>query len=212
MPKRLIQQSSNRTQASASDARLKMAGWFCDQLYGDRAGLVGAMIGRNPRAHGGSYKLDVSWEYHEWPESRGALSRRLVQLGEEADVYVGVLLRSRPDNHKEFTLPGRHCWADLDRPPSPEGHELLSALMSCEGCFSVSSGTRGGRHIYLGLDAAAAPSDLERFNERLARAVGADSGFACNKVLRVPGTFNYKPTVAKRPAAPAPVVVEGRDV
>ena len=62
-----------------------------------------------------------------------------------------------------------------------------------------------GRHVYLHLQETLEPAEIERWNQRLALALGADAKWDAAAVLRLPGTFNHKEACPRRrPRCPSP--------
>lgn len=191
------------------EQRYEMAHWFCERLWGEQEGLVAVMIGVNGYLQGRQYKFtSIRWRFLPWPTVRDKIPSKIVRLGERHDVYVGVLLRRKKDNLEHNAMPGRFCWADLDGPLVDDRRSVFDTLMADSESFSVMSGTRGGRHVYVALADSPEPQTLKSYNHRLARGLGADSGHALNKVLRVPGTFNHKTTARNPSADPVAVLLE----
>ena len=135
-----------------------------------------------------SIKEGKSWEDHflksipealefvdEWRNVKGV------------DLYFCPTTLSQPRRIKENVLPSVWLWQDLDE-ADPRELEHLKPTVTWE-----SSPKR-----YQGLwklDERQDTETLERLNKGLAKIVGADQGsWILTKVLRVPGTINYKYT------------------
>jgi hypothetical protein len=102
------------------------------------------------------------------------------------DLYFAPTLFSEPRRQKQFALPGKWLYADLDEvvPDSIAGHlRPTIAWETSEGRFQC---------MWL-LERPLRPEQLEVVNQKLTYFVGADKGgWSCTKVLRVPGSFNNK--------------------
>ena len=110
--------------------------------------------------------------------------------------YFGVAVRYRRGGTKDdcSLLPALYC--DLDMPHA-EARRRLDAFPLAPTLI-INSG--GGLHAYWKLKEAYDLRDLdqravaERYLRRLARGLACDPAVAeCARVLRVPGSFNYKP-------------------
>lgn len=141
------------------------------------------------------------------PGDSGTMSRTFVPDAEQAaelavsyattyDVYVGVATRSGEDGTKAGVCRTRALWADLD---AKDGHTRQSRLkqlldLPCHPSMLVWTG--GGWHAYwLLVRPAEIPEELD-YTELVMRriAVGLDSDpvHDRSRIMRVPGTFNYK--------------------
>lgn len=107
--------------------------------------------------------------------------------------YFGVLPKSRPSARAEAATQAYCIWADLDAKLSGSEDAALAALSRFALPASAVVYTGGGYHAYWFLSSTirhhARVSDLVR---RLARLIGADSTADVARILRVPGTYNYK--------------------
>jgi hypothetical protein len=96
------------------------------------------------------------------------------------------------DPERQNALPGRFAWADVDWPWTPERQAAWEEVRTvAPGSMLVDSGR--GRHCYVPLGAPHPPAELEVWNRRLGALLGADSKWAENSLLRLPGTLNFKP-------------------
>lgn len=174
---------------------------FLDTLFGQRHGYVVAAIGRNPyRDANGKYR-HRHWEdhkYYQWPAD---LDRMLNELGPViGDTYFCPALRASMNRDKNGALPPTTCWVDLD--------ELATdpALLSTLQPLTAHSGSENHQHVYIPLTREIDLVTHGRINKRLADLLGGDVKWADNSLLRLPGTWNYKPTVPLNGSAPRPRV------
>ncbi|MBA3376656.1 MAG: hypothetical protein H0U00_12755, partial [Actinobacteria bacterium] len=175
----------------ADRGELEQAAAWVDALWGDREGHAHFCFGVGGYFNdAGKYQFE---RWHErsgrWPDDRERFLEEAMERAATDDVYVAPYLRSNASRKKGSALPSRWLYADADEPLgsilSPSGVALLGP-----GGLLVDSGR--GRHPYLHLPEELEPDVLERLNRHLARALGADAGWAENKVLRLPGTWNHK--------------------
>lgn len=101
------------------------------------------------------------------------------------DLYFSVLTFDGA-RRKENALPNMWLWADLDEASPFEIDDLIKPTIAWE--------TSKGRYQALWqLDSVIKAEELERANQLLTYRVGADKGgWSRTKVLRVPGSMNYK--------------------
>lgn len=141
-------------------------------------------------AETGRYEFD---HWHErsgrWPDDQERFLAEAIAKSSECDVYVAPYLRASPSRKKGNALPSRWLYADVDE-QDPHLEDVLRQLIGPGGLL-VDSGQ--GRHPYSRLPESLEPVELEQWNMRFARRLGADAGWAENKLLRLPGTFNHKP-------------------
>jgi hypothetical protein len=112
-----------------------------------------------------------------------------IRVSEKADVYVGVLPRTRHEGGKDALLPGGHwMWAECDT----EAAVNRALNMPLPPQFVVQS-SPGKAHCYWALFGVTRWEHIEVGNRRLAWHIGADLR-ACDaaRILRVAGTKNYK--------------------
>lgn len=186
---------------------------YFDVVLGDREGIVCVAFGRKPfRNERDTYEHGEWTELtYAWPAQRDRFAievAREVDFDEPVDIYVNPAIRQRnaKGRRKGDAIPPMVLWSDLDGEPADA--ELYAELVA-GGSLVVSSGSDGHRHPYFPL---AHPIDLgtfNRLNEALADRLGGDAKWADNSLLRMPGTFNWKPTVpAAGQLAGRPVAVE----
>jgi hypothetical protein len=170
----------------------EQAARWVDLVWRDRAGyfFFAFGVGGHFDAHG-KYAFE-RWQerYGRWPDDRDRFLTEALERADRDDVYVAPYLRSNASRKKGNALPSDVVYADLDAiDPSLNGFE--SALIG-PGGMVVESGQRGHLHVYLHLPGDLDPAELERLNRHLAACLHADAGWAENKVLRLPGTWNHK--------------------
>ncbi len=176
---------------------------WVDRLWEQRPGRAVLGLGNGGFYKGAAYTFtDFEQRSYRWPDDREQLLDEALTAAPTLDVYASVLLH-RPGTggrKKDTAGPGAVAWADVDGDWTPERQVALDALDL--PAWQVTSGARGGRHIYLPLDETVQPDRLEQINRRLAAALAADDGWERTKVLRLPGTLNHKPRPHGRPSVP----------
>lgn len=132
----------------------------------------------------------------------GRPGQQCIGWASEHDVYVAVLLRraGTTGRKKDSAMPGSVAWADIDGDWTGRRQDTLDGLGVPS--WSVVSGARGGRHLYVPLGEQLQPDDLEPVNRRLSLAFDGDDGWERTKVLRLPGTTNHKPRPLGQPSVP----------
>jgi hypothetical protein len=185
------------------------ASTWTERLWGDQPGH--ACLGLGYDGHftpTGHYEFaEFKQCFYPWPLAADQLLDDALGVREDLDVYVGVLLRTRPSRRQGTALPGHVAWADVDGPWNPERNRALARLAG-RTVWQVDSG--GGRHVYLPLDLLEPPDRLEAWNRRLGVLLGADAGWSETKVLRLPGTFNHKARARGGQSTPVQWVHEPR--
>jgi len=134
-----------------------------------------------------------------WHPSADALIERLSDLHKisatnRSGVFYGVLpRRAEGVGGSADTLPGRAIWADIDFKDlaggEEEGRRLLAGFPHPPTAI-VASGH--GLHAYWFLKELAAPADLSDVVARVAQAVRGDRVSDAARILRLPGTTNWK--------------------
>lgn len=121
------------------------------------------------------------------------VAARAAVLGQQHDTYVGCAPRTRRFGGADAVERVWCLWADLD------GADALERLASFEPwpSFVVRSGSPACAHGWWALNAPLSPDHARVALRRLAHALGADMAAAeCARVLRLPGTSNFKSTPA----------------
>jgi hypothetical protein len=172
--------------------RAAAAALWMARLWGDRDGHACLCLGVDGHlGPGGGYEFRRFTQcFHRWPPGRHRLLAQAMAAADQADVYVGVLLRNGPSRRAGTAQPGRVAWADVDGAWTSQRTAALGRLGGWP-TWQVQSGS--GRHLYLPLEDLEAPERLEGWNRRLAALLDADSGWSQTKLLRLPGTYNHKP-------------------
>jgi len=123
------------------------------------------------------------WTTGSWQDIPALDLKKLPTLD---DLYFAPTLFSEPRRQKQFALPGKWLYADLDEvvPDSIAAHlKPTIAWETSEGRFQA---------MWF-LERPLRPDQFERVNQLLTYHIGADKGgWSCTKVLRVPGSFNNK--------------------
>jgi hypothetical protein len=120
----------------------------------------------------------------------------IVDSHQDQDAYFGVATRENGDGTKQGIIQIPALWVDLDVDPLSDKDKPLSAFFEflLEPSFVVLSG--GGIHAYWILKESAHREDLlmvESLLKRLAFHFGGDMGATdASRILRVPGTLNFK--------------------
>lgn len=147
---------------------------FLDTVWGDGEGFVFIPEKGSRWVEGKAYK---------WPDDREAIADRILKANDR-DQYYCPNLFSETERRKEYVLPLRWLYADLDS-VNPKKVSLTPTL-------AVRSSP--GRYQALwALKRPISPEKHEEVNRALTYAVGADrGGWDLTQVLRIPGTRNYK--------------------
>ena len=128
----------------------------------------------------------------QWfPAGRPApAARRIVELAERTDVYVGVAPRYHRHGGRAAIQRLWVLWADVD---DPAAQGLADQLPIPPGMI-VNSGSPGHRHLYWPLARPVDVEQAEHANRLLAQAVGGDTGavLGAATILRPPATRSYK--------------------
>lgn len=187
---------------------------FETAVLGDRPGVVCLAFGSHPyRDPNGRYRhREWTETTFAWPAERDRMIRevgRVMALGDPVDIYICPAIRhpNASKRRKGDALPPMVCWVDLDQPPTDP------ALFSLLNPFVVNSGQPGHLHAYIPL---AEPVDLAThaaLNKALADRLGGDAKWSDETLLRLPGTYNWKPTIptAGQPAGPKVLVTVQSD-
>jgi hypothetical protein len=175
--------------------RAAAAALWMARLWGDQDGHACLCLGLDGHlGQSGRYAFRrFTQGFHRWPADRHRLLAQATAAADQADVYVGVLLRSRPSRRAGTARLGRVAWADIDGAWTTQRAQALARLGGWP-TWQVHSGS--GRHLYLPLENLEPPERLEGWNRRLAALLDADSGWSETKLLRLPGTYNHKPRAA----------------
>ncbi|MDA0168432.1 hypothetical protein OJ998_04975 [Solirubrobacter taibaiensis] len=123
-----------------------------------------------------------------------ALVNGIRSRGSRTDVYVGCAPRTRRSGTKDAVSEVWTLWAECD------GRESANLVLGFRPQPSVIIGSGSGSncHAYWPLTKPLTPAKAEVLNLRLAHAVKADLAcFDAARILRPPGTFNFKHVPAR---------------
>lgn len=174
-----------------SKSALEQARRWTETVWGERNGYFSFAFGV-----GGHYNSSGRYQFEKWverdggrwPDDRERFLIEAIDKSAECDVYVAPYLRSSPSRKKGSALPSNIIFADVDE--HRDENRGFERVLIGPGGLLVDSGH--GQHPYLRLPGELEPAELEQWNRRLARLLHADAGWAENKVLRLPGTWNHK--------------------
>jgi hypothetical protein len=153
-------------------------------VYGEQQGILGLFSGIRRRP--GSKKLEgTRTAYFEWSsesDQARAWAEREAMSGRETYHCTHLLTARR--RIKANAAPVSALWVDGD------GAKVCPGVPSATAVIESSPGRE---QFYWRLTALISPRDAERFNRRLALAIGADkSGWDLTQLLRPPDTPNFK--------------------
>ena len=115
---------------------------------------------------------------------------------DQVEIFVGVCPRSKPAGTKEAVHFARCIWVDLDNVPPADAHASWTGLLP-EPSLLVASSCRG-THAYWKLEQPVDVSTsklrlrFEMMLQNLYQEIGSDSVWDTARVLRLPGTQNWK--------------------
>lgn len=131
------------------------------------------------------------WHTHPIRGDRGKHIRKILQdhPARLFDIYFCPNAFSQPSRLKEFALPSRYAWNDIDG-YNPDLFEPRPNIL-----WESSPGRYQGLWIWRN---AAAGLIAEQYSKNLWSRYGGDSGgWSITKMLRLPGTTNHKPEYSK---------------
>ena len=181
-----------RSPLPSEERRQRLIRQHARALWGDTPGWVAAAEGRGGHiTDTGSYDFDT-WvpRYFQWPDEASPLIRWALRESRLNDLYVCPLLRKARDCRRGTGLASSWVWADVDSQPTSAASTKVRPIPD-DGYLAVRS-SKGNLQIYLPLDRRVSPDMIEQFNYRLVSCVQADSKWADNSMMRLPGTFNHK--------------------
>jgi len=125
-----------------------------------------------------------------------------LKLSEKTNIYFGVGLRSRQGGTRNDVGAIPCVWTDIDFKAYASEADAKAAVhkaLSFGWTYLVDSG--GGYHAYAMLDEPVGPDEfdrIERINRGIARRIGGDlASTDAARILRVPGTLNFKYSPAR---------------
>jgi hypothetical protein len=133
-------------------------------------------------------------------------ARYAIGLGRDHEVYASAALRLGKDGTKAGVTRLWALWADLDVKDGYTRESRIEQLLELPHHPSILVWTGGGWHSYFLLKKPAeGPKELDRAEyvmRRIAEGLGGDPVHDRSRILRVPGTYNWKY------GEPRPVVIE----
>jgi Primase C terminal 1 (PriCT-1) len=136
-------------------------------------------------------------------------ARNAILLGRREEVYVGAAPRRGEDGTKAGVSRLLAIWADLDAKGGHTQESRTEQLLELPLQPSIMVWTGGGWHAYFLLEKPAdGPEELQRAElimRRLAAGLRSDPVHDRSRILRVPGTYNWKY------GEPRPVIMERFD-
>lgn len=160
-------------------------------IFGDRQGYLCLSVTEDIKAKRGYHERFLRWpdqeeEVVEWVERNKA-----------KDCYFCPHLLSKARRRKEFALPGRAVWSDLDDCQPEELGRYGEPKPTIVVQTSAAQGSRPAHwQCFWLLQSDWEPERYEHLNRRIAVAyadLGADkSGWDRTQLLRIPGTCNNK--------------------
>lgn len=118
-----------------------------------------------------------------------AAARKIANIGQHTDVYVGCAPRIRRRGTRADIAAAALLWVDCDDAAALEAARAFTPKAS----MIVASGTPGHAHAYWQLTHNLDAPDVHDANRRLAKKLGGDVKCAdATRILRVPGTWNHK--------------------
>jgi len=153
---------------------------FFDLLFEEQQGnLCLATTSRDPRNKG------FAQEFFKWPAQRIDVENWILRNESNRNIYFCINLLSRAERKKDFCLPTKLVWADLDNVNPEEFSQLPPPI--------VIKSSPGRWQAIWRLTMAVDPTEAEEYSRRIAYLMGADkSGWDLTQLLRVPFTANFK--------------------
>jgi hypothetical protein len=133
-----------------------------------------------------------------WPNEADDVAALLLKYSGQLDCYLCPNVMTGTHRAKWTSAAPREIHADVD-----DGRLDLDKVRAIPGACAVGSGSPGNGHVYVLLDRPVKHHQHEQLCQaQMAYFGAADSKVSDNDVLRVPGTYNFKPTVDKLPPNP----------
>jgi hypothetical protein len=140
--------------------------------------------------------------YYEWPRDFGKMVEAITRSRRIENVYYCPQILDKPKRKKDNVKTCPSIWADLDT-CGPERLLVPASL--------VVESSPGRFQAVWSLEEPMVPSEAENVSLRIAyyhAGHGADrSGWDLSQLLRVPGTYNFKPEYTSPGATPPKVVL-----
>lgn len=159
----------------------QITGEFFEYLFSKDEGYV-VIATTRPPARADTYNE----QFFEWPAQKSEVFDFIDKVTPTHNVYYCINVFSVPRRKKENAIPQNLVWADLDsaRP------DQLAIPPQCV----VESSPNRFQGVWR-LDQKVDPTVAENYSKRIAyhhADIGVDKGWATTKMLRVPGTYNFK--------------------
>ena len=176
--------------------RVQMALGYMRGLWTGCEGIAAFAVGAEPKVERGKYKHERFFQrFYEWPACADEAARwAITTAADRSDIYVCPMLRTERSRTKTTGAGGRWGWVDIDGPLTATRKAVLASLG--DAVRVVSSGT--GHHAYIDLGEMHTPEAVEDFNRSMVAVLRADAKWSNESLLRLPGTWNYKPVVFDR--------------
>jgi len=138
-----------------------------------------------------------------WPDEREELITAVLEYAPEADISICPYLMRTEKRHRGNSVARMCAHSDVDDGFDERQQERVRELPG--GC-AVNSGQPGHAHVYARVNESLTPDE----HTHLCRVLGnwfdaKDSKIADNDLMRMPGTFNFKPRAYDPHAQPLPV-------
>jgi hypothetical protein len=181
--------------------------------------LLDAIAHNQPDVPATYFGLSISdqetgtWRNHTFPLHKvdDLISLAIEADDDQKDVYIRTTLlkeqlRGNQRGTKDLTHGTSVLWVDLDINPDKGLHsleDLIEAAKAVDPTPSIVVQSGNGLHVYWCLrEPLTDIYEIERKTRALAKDLKGDTGWAVGKVLRLPGTHNYKD-----PNNPSPVQI-----
>lgn len=158
---------------------------FLNLLFEDLTGYVYAPL-MSAEVDPLTKQRDVEQKFFVWPQEKEPLKEWITSSSETGNIYVSPVIYKEADSHKKFAKASNVVWVEYDGENIPD----LSGLPEPD-CI-IQSSTLSHQHIYWKVDSGLSVDEIEGINRRVSHHLGADHGWAINKVLRPPETRNHK--------------------
>lgn len=156
---------------------------FFDYLFDEQDGFLCIAF----RSAKSSNNKDFKQQFFSWPSQREAMGAFIETTRVKNNVWFGVNLFRRPERKRDYALPTRLVWADLDFCNPAE----VTPAPQCR----IESSPQRFQALWR-LQEKIDPLIAQAYSKRIAYAYadkGADkSGWDAEQLLRVPYTYNFK--------------------
>ena len=177
---------------------------YFNACFDDTTGRLHIAVGQEPYLHNDKYKFKKFIQSHfAYPDEADHAAREILREATLYDVYVCPYLMWANKRAQGAAVNHILVHADVDN-----GRLDLDKVRTLGG-FAIGSGTPGNGHVYVPLSASVTQPQHRQLCQALRKYFdAADAKISDNDLLRPPGTWNYKPTLAG--GEPAPVGWAGR--